>query len=101
MTAVTHGTTARNTVEELGDLDSEDYGELAVVDHLPRGEGVGDDAEEPLAGTAALGVDVVLHLIDGRGLAAHAGHLVARVAPGLLLGQRVAVGAVVDEQVHP
>ena len=51
-------------VEQLGDLDPEHDGELALVDHAARLERVGDDPEPALARAAVLGVDVVLQLAD-------------------------------------
>src|SRR5215210_1961297 len=84
-------------VEELGDLDAEHHGELALVDHAPRLERGLDDPEPALARPAALGVDVVLELVDALVLEAHAIHLVARV---LLVRIDLAQHRVVDQQVH-
>ena len=79
------------------DLDAEDHRELALVDHSPRLERVGDDPEPALARAAGLGVDVVLQLADPPRLEAHGVHLVAAVA---LERVELAQPLVVDEQVH-
>ncbi len=66
-------------------------------DHLPGLERVGDDPEEPLAGPAALRVDVVLELVDVARLEPDAVHLVARVA---LERVQLAQHPVLHEEVH-
>ncbi len=83
--------------EGLGDLDAQDHGQLALVDHAPGLERIGHDPEPALPGTAALGVDVVLQLVDALVLKAHAVHLVAGV---LLQGVELAEHLVLHEEVH-
>src|SRR5690349_15627312 len=82
--------------EELGLLDAEDHGVLAVVDDPPRLERVGDDPEEALAGAAGLRVDVVLELVHPLRLEVDRVHLVAGV---LLVRVDAAEHAVLDEVV--
>ena len=83
--------------ERLRDLDAEDDGELAFVGHPPRLERIVDDAEPPLARSAALGVDVALELADALRLQANAVHLVAVVE---LQRVDLAQHPVLDEQVR-
>jgi hypothetical protein len=85
-----------SAVEDARHLDARDHGELPGVDHGARLERIADDAEPPLAGPAALRVDVVLKLVQAFRFQSNAVHLVARV-----LLQRIdgAKRVVVDEQV--
>ena len=85
--------------EDARDLDALDDGELALVDHPARLERVGDDAEPPLAGSARLGVDVVLQRVQVPALDLHRVHVVAGVAGrGHQRAQRLVVDQIGDHE---
>jgi len=63
--------------EQLGHLDLQDHGHLALVDDATRLVGVGDDLEEALPRAAGLRVHVALELADVLEAATHGVHLVA------------------------